>query len=355
MIQKSLKDISWQVSEEEYRKDPALSYSTLAKYEREGGFNSLPTLFDKVSTPSLTFGSVVDVLLLGTPEEFRERFLVAELPGLSDTLQGIADVLFEKHCVTAMHDTPFKDIPDESIALVGEKLGYYASPKYKNYRIKQIRENCEEYYNLRLILKDKELISSQDYADAQACCNAIKSAPGISDFFVENPFNEDVELLFQLKFKGNHDGVPYRSMMDICRVDHKNKIIYPADLKTSSHNEWEFYKSFVQWLYSIQAQLYVRNIKQTITKDDYFKDFKVADYTFIVVNRKTLKPLKWTFPFTHSECGWSYETPSGFKAKFRDPYVIGKELWTYLQFPANLPVDVKPDGDNDIVAFLQKK
>ena len=33
MERKSLKDISWQVSEEEYRQDPALSYSTLAKYE----------------------------------------------------------------------------------------------------------------------------------------------------------------------------------------------------------------------------------------------------------------------------------------------------------------------------------
>ena len=42
---KSLKDISWQVTEEEYRQDKALSYSTLAKYER-GGFKSLKSLFD---------------------------------------------------------------------------------------------------------------------------------------------------------------------------------------------------------------------------------------------------------------------------------------------------------------------
>ena len=35
---KNLKDISWLVSEEVYRADSALSYSTLATYER-GGFN----------------------------------------------------------------------------------------------------------------------------------------------------------------------------------------------------------------------------------------------------------------------------------------------------------------------------
>ena len=52
----TLADISWLVSEEEYRADPALSYSTLAKFAREG-FNKIDTLFDKVESPSLTFGS----------------------------------------------------------------------------------------------------------------------------------------------------------------------------------------------------------------------------------------------------------------------------------------------------------
>ena len=68
MNMKELKDISWNVTEEEYRADPALSYSTLAKYER-GGFNSIPTLFDKVESPSLTLGSAVDSLITGGEEE----------------------------------------------------------------------------------------------------------------------------------------------------------------------------------------------------------------------------------------------------------------------------------------------
>lgn len=35
-------------------------------------------------------------------------------------------------------------------------------------------------------------------------------------------------------------------------------------------------------------------------KDEYFKDFKLLDYDFIVVNRKTLTPLVWACPFTQS-------------------------------------------------------
>ena len=43
---KSLEDISWKVTEEKYRADEALSYSTLARFDREG-FNNLDKLFDK--------------------------------------------------------------------------------------------------------------------------------------------------------------------------------------------------------------------------------------------------------------------------------------------------------------------
>ena len=68
-ILKDLKRISWVCSEEEYRADPAYSYSTLAKYNREG-FNKLDSLFDKVESPSLTFGSAVDSIITGGEEEF---------------------------------------------------------------------------------------------------------------------------------------------------------------------------------------------------------------------------------------------------------------------------------------------
>ena len=66
-MNKSLYDISWKVDEPTYRADPALSYSTLARYEREG-FNNLDKLFDRIETPSLVFGSCVDTLITGNEE-----------------------------------------------------------------------------------------------------------------------------------------------------------------------------------------------------------------------------------------------------------------------------------------------
>ena len=108
MERKSLKDISWQVTEKEYRQDSALSYSILAKYEREG-FNNLDKLFDRVESPSLTFGSCVDTLITGSEEEFNELFMVAQLDTPpSDTLIVITNKLFDtwKDTYTSISDIP---------------------------------------------------------------------------------------------------------------------------------------------------------------------------------------------------------------------------------------------------------
>ena len=96
MNRKSLRDISWNVSEETYRADPALSYSTLARYEREG-FNNLDKLFDRLETPSLTFGSAVDSIITGGQEEFDERFMVAEFPSTPDSITKMVKSLFSQY------------------------------------------------------------------------------------------------------------------------------------------------------------------------------------------------------------------------------------------------------------------
>lgn len=84
----SLFDISWQVDELTYRADNALSYSTIARFHREG-FEGLSKLFDKIESPSLLFGSLVDTLLTGSEEEFNNTYLVAEFPSIPDSQSNV--------------------------------------------------------------------------------------------------------------------------------------------------------------------------------------------------------------------------------------------------------------------------
>lgn len=135
----------------------------------------------------------------------------------------------------------------------------------------------------------------------------------------------------------------YDNKMLIC-VDYDKKKIYPIDLKTSSHAEWDFQESFTQWQYMIQSRLYWRIIRANMLKDDYFKDFTLEDYRFIVVNKNTLTPLVWEFPLTQSK-GTLIDEKGNI---FRDPFEIGKELRGYLDCRPPVPNGINKDGVNII-------
>lgn len=343
---KSLYDISWHCTEEVYRSDKAYSYSTLAKFEREG-FNNLDKLFDKVESPSLTFGSVVDCLMTDSQEEFDRRFLVADFPELPDSQKKVVEYL---HRMFSKSYPSLIDFDNRTIMNISEVLQFQLNWKPET-RAKVIKENGGEYYDLLTLAEGKTVISQSIYNDALACVDALRTSDATKFFFEQNnPFEKDIERLYQLKFKGEYDGIPLRCMMDLALVDHKNKIIYPCDLKTSSHKEWDFPKSFIEWLYPIQAQLYAEVLRQNLVKDDYFKDFKIAPYRFIVVNRYSLTPLVWTFDQTFSQVGCTLG-----EHKLRGWREIVKDLDYYLKYQPQVPKGIDATRENSIEQYFNDR
>lgn len=348
MERKDLYDISWQVDEPTYRADSALSYSTLSRFEREG-FNGLATLYDEIKSPSLTFGSAVDALITGGQKEFDERFLVAEFPQISETIESIVKDLFnECHIV---HST-LTSISDDKIIEIAANYNYQNNWKPET-RAKVIKEKAEDYYNLLFLSEGKELLDNETYQKVLACVETLKSSPATRWYFMDNDiFDDSVKRYYQIKFKEAFDGVDYRCMMDECVVDYKNKIIYPIDLKTSGHAEWDFPKSFIKFNYAIQARLYYRLLKKALSKDDYFKDFKVDNYRFIVINKETLVPLVWKFDWTDMNGEIMFNTKDNRMIRLRDPFDIGKELYNYLNKETTVPDGISLTGDNDLVSKL---
>lgn len=342
---KSLKDISWNVSEPEYREDPALSYSILAKYEREG-FEGLDHLFDKVESPSLLFGSCVDCLITDGEKAFQEQYMVSSIPSMEPAIEPIVKEIFNQYqnSYTSIHD-----IPDTALMPIISQAGY--QPRWKpETRCKVIREKGNQYYQTMFMAKGKTILPQDIYNKVFACVRALKDSVQTHDYFCEdNPF-DSIERYYQLKFKNTLDGIEYRCMADLIVVDHVRKIVYPCDLKTSSHKEYEFYKSFVQWRYDIQARLYWRLIRKAMDDDNYFKDFQLSDYRFIVVNNHDAPiPLVWVFDRTKS----SGDITIG-EYSLRDPQTIGKELYNYLQNKPEVPDGVCINGVNSITDWLCK-
>lgn len=345
-MNKSLEEISWKVDEETYRADPALSYSTLARYEREG-FNNLDKLFDRIETPSLIFGSAVDSIITGGQEEFEERFIVAEFPSISDTIMKIVNDIFREFCITHRN---LDSVPDAEIIHRASSFNYQPNWKPET-RAKVIREKGSDYYNLLFIAGDKTILDTQTYQDVCNAVKALKESESTKFYFApNNPFEPDIERFYQLKFKGEFDGILYRNMADLIIVNHKEKWIKPVDLKTSSHTEWDFYKSFVDWRYDIQARLYWSIIRQNMDNDEYFKEFKLLDYDFIVVNRRTLTPLVWNCPFT--QVLGTIKFGKNEQIEMRSPFEIGKELSYYLSSRPKVPMGINITKANDLRTWL---
>lgn len=349
MREKSLKDISWNVTEETYREDPALSYSTLATYER-GGFNCLETLYDKKESPALTFGSAVDALITGGQQEFDSKFIVAEFPALSDkALKIIKELFTDNHIVCR----GFDNIPEDKIQKKMSLYEYWNNCKADTKLNKLKAEGVADYYDLLHLAESKTILSSELYADVLNSVRALKESPATKEYFCDdNPFNDSIEHLYQLKFKAVLNGIHYRCMSDLLLVDYKKKIIYPIDLKTSSHMEWDFFKSFIQWDYQIQARLYWRIIRANLDNDPYFKDFTLTDYRFIVVNKQTLTPLVWLFPQTQTV--GTIVIGNNAALKLRDPEVIGAELFHYINERPTVPTGINLVGDNNITQWLNE-
>lgn len=345
-IPKQLSDISWQVSEKQYRADPALSYSTIAKYDREG-FNNLDKLFEHISTPSLTLGSCVDTLITGSQEEFNNLFYVADIPSIGDKEKQVADVLYSKY-----HDvySSLPEIPNEDVLAVADEMSFQKNWRGDT-RVRVIKERCAIYYSLKATAEGKQIVDMNTYYKVQQMVKALKESPATHAYFADDDPMSPIRRYYQLKFKTKLKGVNYRSMADLIVVDYENKKIIPCDLKTSSHKEWDFQESFCQWDYMIQARLYWIVIKANLIADDYFKDFTLENYRFIVVNKDSLKPLVWEFPLT--KIGGTLVDDNG--KEYRDPLEIGAELRSYLDLRPSVPKDISLTGINTITCLKVKK
>lgn len=208
-MHKLFKTITLPITEDEYRSDGNLHYSTLATYER-GGFGAIATLKDKKESPSLLFGSLVDLMITGSREEFESQYIVAEFATLKPMHLSVVKALFEKyHSIYPK----LSKIPDADLLEVANEVDFGKSWREAT-RINSIRTECDEYYNLMVIAEGKTVIDAATYEEAAAATRALKTSPATAWYFVaDNPF-DNIERVYQAKFKADFDGITYSAMAD---------------------------------------------------------------------------------------------------------------------------------------------
>lgn len=295
-MRKSLIELSWQVDEPTYRANPAISYSTLSTYAR-GGHKIIPHLFDKKEGAALRFGGLVDTLLT-EPDMVKEKYFFADFPNVTDTIQKIVKDSFSLFGETfrSLDIIPFNDL-----LTVINFNEYYSNWKPET-RVNDVIKRGNEYYQLLFLAGDKPIINTEEKMKADACISALRTHSYTKNMFDINPFDMDIEKFFQLKFKltpaqsellGELGDI--RCMFDLIIVDHAKKLIHPIDLKTTGKDESVFKESFLMWRYDIQATMYSYILKTIISLDNYYKEFTVEPFSFIVINKTNLTPLIWVY------------------------------------------------------------
>lgn len=339
---KTLRDISWRINEPEYRAYDALSQSMIGKFDK-GGFKEIPNLNKPVSSPSITFGKAVDTLITSDKKDFDKQFVVLDIEKPSESITAIVDYLFENYKDTF---TTMDSMPIELLDKVAVQFNYYNN-RSADSKAKLLKEKGGAYYIALCSTKGKEVLTVEQYQKINATVNTLKSHPTISPLINNLPFqNPAIEKFFQLKFRGKIDGVEYKVMLDLIIVDHEKKIISLYDLKTTSKPEYEFYKSFIEWRYNLQAELYTKIVEENIKKDLYYKDYKVEGFTFIVINSNSLNPLLWkTDP---------YSTKTIKDRSLRSVFDLGKELHRYLTTPSEVPEGISLNTINNIDEWIEK-
>ena len=142
-------------------------------------------------------------------------------------------------------------------------------------------------------------------------------------------------------------------MTDLLIVLHDSKTIIPIDLKTSSFPEYDFPKRYLENRYDIQSRLYYRILKDVISKDEYFKDFTVGTFKFIVVNKISRNPLVFRDEKCAVEGDITLTFNGGRNFVLRDPVTIGKELQEYLNSQSTVPSGIELNHSNNIYERLQ--
>lgn len=324
---KSLKDIALHIDEPTYRKMPGLSYSIISKFQSVGF--DIEKLQELHSSPSLTFGSAVDAIITGGQEEFDRNFMVVDLPNIPDSASNCIRVIWNKYKDTYKH---LKDIPTDTLNTELQLNGFWPNSRYSaQARINGFFKNpVEDYYQLNYIAENKTILNTETHMQVLNAVSALKTSTATKDYFAEdNPWDNNIERLYQLKFKATLNGVDYKCMMDDCIVIHDKKIIIPIDLKTScSCDEKDFYFNFLQWHYQLQARLYYRILRDNLDKDEYFKDFEILNYRFVFCKKDSCTPLVWEFEDT-KKVGTLYYGRHN-QIGLPDPEDLGKELFLFF-------------------------
>ena len=340
---KSLKDYSLNLPEQEYHDLPYWSYSTIAKYARNG-FSAIATLHDKMKpTPEMEFGSLFDSFITKGKQTLND-YAVADF-SVPPAEKGVLDYL-----ATTSTISRFDEIEIQDVLNAAETVGYQSKWKPQT-RYEKI-SNYSEYYDT--LKSGKKLVSKADWDDAMEMYKVFREDPYLKTIFCTKS-TKDIEYIYQAQFVVDYDTqfhgtVKVKCMFDLLIINHKEKTIRPVDLKTSGMPAYDFAEHFVKMRYDIQADEYVDVLRLVIDKIPEYQDYTILPYLYTDISRTDMVPVTYEYDtttglsFTKGEKTYTYK-------RWNE---LLDEILEYEESHAVAPSYISVKGPNDLIEILSR-
>lgn len=283
------------MTEQEYRdlsSDKYYSYSFLKNIDKYGVKYLIKPEEEQpdITNAGMLNGSLIE-LLAWFSDQFEDTYYVSELRSITATeeklLKKIIEYLELKGFVEKVEEDflnseEFRQTCREFI----DQLSLWKNLKNEDLIMAKIDEIIpfvlEHYVSLNRII-----IDTTSYLNAQLICKTLKESDFSKEYFTKNDDIKNKQILLQIPILYEIKGKPFKSLLDLILIDHKNKTVRVVDLKTSSFSNNYFKSRFLKLRYDIQAALYLKAVEKYLIEND-LKDYKILNSIYLHVS--TIEP-----------------------------------------------------------------
>lgn len=290
--------------------DLILSYSKISDFDKNG-----PKALIEKSIPdnqqALRMGSLVDDLLF-SKKNFDSKYYVSDYNEPTATLGVLCKIILEN----------YRTLPTiEEVFNIIQKNKLWSN--IKNIEILQKNFDTEEFWNYledKFNGGEKIVLTSNEKLRADEIVSIL-----LNHNFSKSIFDENLEHVYQYKFKIKIKEFKCRGILDIISIDHKNKKVFFKDLKTGAGPSNEFLSSYIKWRYYLQESIYCLAFEE-ICKDLNLKGYTLEPFEFIYISLKEKIPVsfvvskKW-----HDAALQGFQTNGGYK--YKGLYTLVDEIY----------------------------
>jgi len=222
------------------------------------------------------FGSVVDMMLTESKEDFDKKYaVIPDDTGVSEVVAKIIKGIYDDVSYLVEEKT-LEDYKSEILEYC--KYEQY-QPRWKDEtRVNKIIEQGAKYFDILKESGTRSIITETEYAKAINCVMALRTDKYTSKYCQKKSNNPDIEIIDKHVIVFDYQGLEFKGELDRVIVNHKDKTITPIDFKTTSKSVLNFEKSFWHFRYDFQAAVYTLGL--SLDKSEKFEKYYKDGYSF---------------------------------------------------------------------------